>query len=327
MASLQAGYERQPDVSRPSRSTSLAKCAESALVAAVEIYNKPTVEYREQTFALLIVNAWEVLLKARIVQQNGNKLASIYRRDRDGKKYRRNSSGDILTINISSALSATSLPTDVRGNVEGVVDIRNRSAHMGILHPDLQHRVLQYGTASVQNFVKLSERWFGIHVRIPYLLPLGMLGSVDSTGKRLNLQQSNLLERLDELSQSHSVRDSDYAVVMTVEVNLNRRLTGGANIGITRDPNAPVVHVTDDEIAEFFSESYAGITKQCRDRYSDFKQNVRFNGAMKEIKEDPNCAFFRRTNPHSRQSSGMWLYNLEETLKRLDEVYGSSDET
>ncbi|MCY3925370.1 MAG: DUF3644 domain-containing protein [bacterium] len=314
-------------MSRPSRSTSLARCAESALVAAVEIYNKPTVEYREQTFALLVVNAWEVMLKARIVQQNGNKLASIYRRDSGGRNYRRNSSGDILTIDISKALGKTFLPTDVRGNIEGLVDIRNRAAHMGILHPDLQHRVLQYGTASVQNFIKLSERWFGIQIRLPYLLPLGLLGSVDSTSKSPNQQQRELLDRLDKLSRSHSVRNSEYAVVMTVEVNLNRRLTGGANVGITRDPDAPVVHVTDDEVVELFSETYFGIAETCRDRYPDFKQNTRFNRAMKEIKENPNCAFFRRTNPHSRQSSGMWLYNLEEALEVLDEEYRSTNES
>lgn len=313
-------------MSRPSRSASLARCAESALVAAVEIYNKPTVEYREQTFALLVVNAWEVLLKARIVQQNGNKLSSIYRRDSDGRKYRRNSSGDTLTIDIVKALRATSLPKDVRGNIEGLVNIRNRAAHMGILHPDLQHRVLQYGTASVRNFITLSERWFGIQVRLPYLLPLGLLGSVASTSKPPNQQQRKLLERLDSISKSHSVRNSDYAVVMTVEVNLNRRLTGGANVGITRDPDAPVVHVTDDEVAELFSETYFGIAETCRGRYPEFLQNARFNGVMKEIKEDPNCAFFRRTNPHSRRSSGMWLYNPEETLKRLDEEYKSPNE-
>ena len=58
----------------------MARCAREALFAAVEIYNKPRVEFREQTVAFLLVNAWEVLLKARIVQQNGGKIQSIYQR-------------------------------------------------------------------------------------------------------------------------------------------------------------------------------------------------------------------------------------------------------
>lgn len=55
----------------------MAKCAESALLAAIEIYNKPLIEYREQTLALLLVSAWEVLLKARVLQLNNNKCLSL----------------------------------------------------------------------------------------------------------------------------------------------------------------------------------------------------------------------------------------------------------
>ena len=44
-------------MSRPKREIVMARCATSAVPAAIEIYNKPTVEYREQTFALLMVNA------------------------------------------------------------------------------------------------------------------------------------------------------------------------------------------------------------------------------------------------------------------------------
>ena len=48
---------------------SLSKC--NALVkkavatsSAIEVYNKPSFEYREETFSILMINAWELLLKA-----------------------------------------------------------------------------------------------------------------------------------------------------------------------------------------------------------------------------------------------------------------------
>jgi hypothetical protein len=34
------------------------------MVAAIEIYNKPRFEYRDEVFAILLLNAWELLLKA-----------------------------------------------------------------------------------------------------------------------------------------------------------------------------------------------------------------------------------------------------------------------
>ena len=41
-------------------------------------YNKPNFQYREETFAILAVNAWELLLKAIILRQNRYKLRSLY---------------------------------------------------------------------------------------------------------------------------------------------------------------------------------------------------------------------------------------------------------
>ena len=37
-----------------------------SMLSAIEIYNKPNFQYREDTFAILSVNAWELLLKAYI---------------------------------------------------------------------------------------------------------------------------------------------------------------------------------------------------------------------------------------------------------------------
>jgi hypothetical protein len=55
----------------------LAEKATHAAVAAIEIYNKPGFRYREETFSILMLNAWELLLKARILKENQNRLRSI----------------------------------------------------------------------------------------------------------------------------------------------------------------------------------------------------------------------------------------------------------
>lgn len=41
-----------------------------AALSAIEIYNKPDFKYREERFSILMVNALELLLKARIPQRN-----------------------------------------------------------------------------------------------------------------------------------------------------------------------------------------------------------------------------------------------------------------
>jgi hypothetical protein len=56
----------------------LLEKAVAAITSAVEIYNKPGFRYRDETFALLALNAWELLLKARVVQVNGGKQRAIF---------------------------------------------------------------------------------------------------------------------------------------------------------------------------------------------------------------------------------------------------------
>ena len=110
-------------MARPRRDVVMARCAREALLAAVEIYNKPKVEYREQTVAFLIVNAWEVLIKARIVQQSGGKIQSIYQYKPNSREYRR-TNGDILTIGIRDALNQSKLPGELKSNINGIIKIR-----------------------------------------------------------------------------------------------------------------------------------------------------------------------------------------------------------
>ena len=81
------------------------KVIEASLVA-VEIYNKPKIQYREEIFSNLMPNAWEILLKVREIQHTG-KLQSNYEFQpvykRDGSKSIRkkkilNRSGNPISI-------------------------------------------------------------------------------------------------------------------------------------------------------------------------------------------------------------------------------------
>lgn len=61
-----------------SRSKELLDRAVAATVAAIEIYNKPDFLYREEAFAVLAINGWELLLKAKWLLDNNNRPKSLY---------------------------------------------------------------------------------------------------------------------------------------------------------------------------------------------------------------------------------------------------------
>lgn len=60
-----------------SRSKLMLEKSVSAMLAAIEIYNKPDFKYREETFSVLCINAWEILLKAKVLNLSGNKIGSL----------------------------------------------------------------------------------------------------------------------------------------------------------------------------------------------------------------------------------------------------------
>ena len=50
----------------------------NSMLSAIEIYNKPNFTYREETFAILAINSWELLFKAQLLRANNYNLKSIY---------------------------------------------------------------------------------------------------------------------------------------------------------------------------------------------------------------------------------------------------------
>jgi hypothetical protein len=99
---------------RPARHTYLVEKAMQAAVAAIEVYNKPGFKYREETFAILMLNAWELLLKARVLKENNNKLRSIEvweskltKGSRSSKLTpKKNRAGNTITVGLFSAVQA-----------------------------------------------------------------------------------------------------------------------------------------------------------------------------------------------------------------------------
>ena len=56
----------------------MAKKSLNAILTALEIYNKPDSKYREEAFCILMINAYELLFKAKILLENQEKINSLY---------------------------------------------------------------------------------------------------------------------------------------------------------------------------------------------------------------------------------------------------------
>lgn len=129
-----------------------------AALASIEIYNKPDFKYREQTFSILNVNAWELLLKAKIVKDAEEDIASLYIQRSDGE-YKTNRSGNFLTIEVIGALNKLALDIPVAENIKALVEIRDTVTHF-YYDEVLEYVVFSLGVASLRNYQKLIREWF-----------------------------------------------------------------------------------------------------------------------------------------------------------------------
>lgn len=87
-----------------------------AFVMGLEIYNKPTIKYRIEGFSFFVCNAWELMLKAEII----NRGQSIYYRDNPDRT---------LSLEASIKKIYSDENTRIRLNLERIVELRNISTH------------------------------------------------------------------------------------------------------------------------------------------------------------------------------------------------------
>ncbi|MCG7267361.1 DUF3644 domain-containing protein [Corynebacterium sp. ACRQJ] len=120
----------------------------AAMLAAIEIYNKPQTTYREQVVTVLVVNAWELILKAALRKAKKN----IFYKKKRGEDYRSFSLEHCIADMDRHRLWPSSVDGDgVRANLHVLTDYRNKIIHLyvsddlnTILYMFLQQSIVNY---------------------------------------------------------------------------------------------------------------------------------------------------------------------------------------
>lgn len=123
-----------------------------AYIQSLETINRLSLVYRVETFAWLICNAWELMLKARIIQVKGDTRAIFYSRKR-GEQIRSYSLGDCINV----VLPNESDP--VRRNLLLIEDLRHQATHLVIRQVPTD--VIGLFQACVVNYHNRLYEWFG----------------------------------------------------------------------------------------------------------------------------------------------------------------------
>jgi hypothetical protein len=148
----------------------------SALSAALEIYNKPRIEYRDECTVILLVNAWELLLKAMLSK---NRVRIFYKK-RASEPYRTYSLSDSLNRATPYFPSSIDFGATAK-NLELLVDYRDNAIHF-YNEPGFGVIVYSLAQAAITNFRDVAKLVFGKDISAEInlaLLPLSLAAPVD----------------------------------------------------------------------------------------------------------------------------------------------------
>ena len=120
-----------------------------AFIMGLEIYNKPTIKYRIEGFSFFICNAWELMLKAELLNRNED----IYYSDKAGRA---------LSLEPTIKKIYSDKNTRVRLNLEKIIELRNISTHF--ITEDYEAKYAPLFQACVLNFVNEIKRFHNIDI-------------------------------------------------------------------------------------------------------------------------------------------------------------------
>jgi hypothetical protein len=306
----------------------LVRNAEAAFLASIEIYNKPTFSYREESFSILILNAWELLVKARVLFENGDRITSLYVRERrrlasgklSTKEYvKLNRAGNPLTASLHEAITRLTSPgsrvTDaIRLNLEALIAIRDNAIHYVNTNGALAKTVYEIGTASVRNFVDLSKTWFNLNLaRHPlYLMPLAFIVPESSAEPMIiGVGQKHLLEYLAKLVEGQTANAADpFHVSLDVKVGIQRTsISSNAAVYISDSPEAVPIVLSEEDIRQRYPWSYKDLVERLKERFADFKENNDFHNIRRPILNDTKLVKHRLLDPGNPKSSKKTFYS------------------
>jgi len=154
-----------------------------AFIHAIETINRPSVKYRMESFCFLFCNAWELLMKAKLLN-DGSKI--FYKKKR--KQPRRSLSLDDCLNRIF-----TSESDPVKLNIKTVQELRKNAIHLVI--PFIPVDIMGLFQAGVLNYPKALQDWFG--VSLSNRIPLGMMSLVyDFDPAQHSLDHAKMKRRL-----------------------------------------------------------------------------------------------------------------------------------
>lgn len=325
-----------------------------AYFAAIEIHNKPRINYRYETTSILIINAWELLLKAFVRKNIKNK--NIFK-----SKEKHNSGQNKETVPLKTIISyCTEYLNSVdrnnyfkatAENIKLIEDYRDNSIHY--YNEKFEPVIFSLIAKSAYDFVRFLKDYFNKDIvddERMYILPIGfklpfepeayfndkyaemikseeckefIKNTVSCIEKLKNdgIEDSIVVGFNIKVDSVKNVTNSDFLVAID---NINGKpvsVTKKRTFVISNDKNALPMHMSTDEFYKLYPYNYNSIREECRKKFSDFKADKRFQRIMDKAKENKEYADTLGKHPKSKSKAKPSYSFSEKVFELLEDEY------
>ena len=296
------------------------------MVAGIEIYNKPGFPYRNESFTILAINAWELLLKAKWLELHDNNKRSLYIYERRATKSGKRSTKEYLKRTRSQSpfthelgylarqlVTKKVLHPSAAQNIAIMLEFRDCATHFYNENPAFHTKLYEIGAACTKNFVTVVREWFDRDVSEfdLHLMPLTFMALPSNVkASLLNIEQSNFISFIKSIDNAEAEQESPYSISLEVEIKFTKTGTKDAlPFQETDNPSAMSITLTEEDFRKRYPWDYAALTERCKKRYTDFKSNQQYHSIRRSLESDERYGRLRYLDPGNEKSSSKMFFN------------------
>lgn len=297
----------------------------NSMLSAIEIYNKPNFSYREETFAILAINAIELLFKAQLLKVFTYQMKHLYVMEavttKDGKPHKTRKkpklsrSKNPTTIGFLDVLQKLEvkgykLTKNHFASIEALIELRDNAIHF---HNDkfISKEIQELGFATIKNYMHIIKKW-GLDIDLStynfYLMPLAYIDSKVVSDGLVTDEVKNYLGFVKAKIDSQDSNDKDFDIAISIDINFSKS-NSFEGIGFKYDPDGLPIMLTEENIRSRFPLTYDAVRIEAKNRYSDFRQNKNFNSIMRKIKTNNKLYHERKLDPQNPKSQKKPFYS------------------
>ena len=312
------------------------------MVSAIEIYNKPDFKYREDSFCILSINAWELLLKAKILKNNKNQLASIYvkeyKKNKSGEKtkrlvYKTTRSNNYFTIDIKNAMKRLKdkgeLDNETCENIETLIELRDNSTHFVNKSDVLSRKIGELGMASISNFNSYLFDWFAgsLGKYNMYLMPMALINDDEFNASILGNREKAVDNVLRYINKKEKEYPSDVNKKHNITVSVDIKLVKASKItdsskqlAISSNGEGPTINVSAEDLSKIYPIEYKVLVAKLKSRYKNFKVNSDFHELRRNLEDKKDLCYAYPLNPKNLDGPTKKIYSPK-MITAFDKYY------